>query len=110
MITSNKKGWGYNSLRLNVLTHTHTTGGGQYSAIMSVLPDQNEADQGQHGMPVSPSHGNTTMDMEQIMREQIRILQEQRAAVMMNEVIELQRERDLALGRVKSLKKCIEGK
>ena len=80
--------------------------------IMSVSPDLHQSDQEQHDTPVtvSPSHGNTMMDMEQVMREQIRILQEQRAAVMMNEVIELQRERDLALGRVKTLKKNIEGK
>ena len=44
------------------------------------------------------------------MREHnIRLLQEQRAAAMMEEVIDLQRERDLALGRIKSLKKNIEG-
>ncbi len=52
---------------------------------------------------------NSMTDMELKMREQIRILQEQRAAVMMEEVIDLQRERDLALGRIKVLKKSIEG-
>lgn len=62
-----------------------------------------------HNTAVSPVHGNSIVDMEKKMREQIRILQEQRAAVMMNEVIELQRERDLALGRVKTLKNTIQG-
>ncbi len=57
-----------------------------------------------------PCHqSNSMIDMELKMREQIRLLQEQRAAVMMEEVIDLQRERDLALGRIKIFKKNIEG-
>lgn len=49
------------------------------------------------------------VDMEDRMREEIRQLQERRAAAMMNEIIDLQRERDLAMGRVKTLKKTVEG-
>ena len=48
-------------------------------------------------------------EMEKSMREQIRILQEQRAAAMMNEMIDLQKERDIALSRIKLLKKSVEG-
>lgn len=48
-------------------------------------------------------------EMEKSMREQIRILQEQRAAAMMNEMIDLQKERDIALSRIKILKKSVEG-
>lgn len=67
--------------------------------------------QGEMGDEKQPtSHQSNSMTgMELKMREQIRLLQEQRAAVMMEEVIDLQRERDLALGRVKILKKNIEG-
>ena len=47
-------------------------------------------------------------EMEGKMREQIKKLQEQRAAAMMNEMIDLQKERDIALSRVKMLKKTVE--
>ena len=43
------------------------------------------------------------------MRREIRQLQEKRTAAMMNEVIELQRERDMATGMVKMLKQTMEG-
>ena len=43
------------------------------------------------------------------MREEIRELQEQRAAAMMTEIVELQKERDLALGKVKRLEKKVKG-
>lgn len=44
------------------------------------------------------------------MRSQIRQLQEKRSAAMMNEVVELQKERDIAVGRVKILKQTLEGR
>ena len=44
------------------------------------------------------------------MREEIRELQEQRAAAMMTEIVELEKERDLALGKVKRLEKKVKGK
>ena len=43
------------------------------------------------------------------MREKIRELQEQRAAAMMTEIVELQKERDLALGKVKRLENKVKG-
>lgn len=46
--------------------------------------------------------------MEEKMRQQIKKLQEQRAAAMMNEMMDLQKERDVALSRVKMLKKTVE--
>ncbi len=65
---------------------------------------------GDEYQPINSSHRSITVAaMEQKMREQIRLLQEHRAAVMMEEVIDLQRERDLALGRIKTLKKNMEG-
>ena len=48
-------------------------------------------------------------EMEEVMREQIKKLQEQRAVAMMNELMDLQKERDIALCRVKMLKKTVEG-
>lgn len=47
--------------------------------------------------------------MEEAMREEIRELQEQRAAAMMSEIVELQKERDLALGKTKRLEKKVKG-
>lgn len=47
-------------------------------------------------------------EMEGKMREQIKLLQEQRAAAIMNEMIDLQKERDIALSRIKMLKKSVE--
>ncbi len=44
------------------------------------------------------------------MRKEIRQLQEKRAAAMMNEVVEMQRERDMAVGRVKILTQTLEGR
>ncbi len=65
---------------------------------------------GDECQPINSSHQSIAVTaMEQKMREQIRLLQEHRAAVMMEEVIDLQRERDLALGRIKTLKKNMEG-
>ena len=40
---------------------------------------------------------------------EIRELQEQRAAAMMAEIVELQKERDVALGKVKRLEKRVKG-
>ena len=57
----------------------------------------------------SQNMAESLLDMEERMREEIRQLQEQRAAAMMHEIINLQRERDLAMGRVKTLKKTVEG-
>ena len=62
------------------------------------------------GVPVGGVGGRgSLMEMEVVMREQIRVLQEQRAAAMMNEVVELQRERDLAMGRVRRLERSVAG-
>ena len=44
------------------------------------------------------------------MRQEIRELQEERAAAMMAEILDLQRERDLALGKVGRLEKKVAGK
>lgn len=60
--------------------------------------------------PVSArSHHRSLLAMEETMREEIRELQEQRAAAMMTEIVELQKERDLALGKVKRLEKKVKG-
>lgn len=56
----------------------------------------------------SISNSTPLSDMEERMRTEIRTLQEQRAATMMAEVVDLQRERDLALGRIKALKKAAD--
>jgi uncharacterized coiled-coil DUF342 family protein len=45
--------------------------------------------------------------MEAAMREEIRELHEQRAAAMMTEIVELQKERDLAVAKVRRLEKKI---
>ena len=47
------------------------------------------------------------LTVETKMREQIKELQEKRAAAMMNEITELQRDRDIALSRLKQLEKII---
>ena len=52
--------------------------------------------------------GTSLAEMERV-RKEIRQLQEKRAAAMMNEVVELQRERDSALGRIKILRQTLEG-
>ena len=57
----------------------------------------------------STSKSKSFSDVEK-MRREIRQLQEKRAAAMMNEVVELQRERDTAVARVKILKQTLEGK
>ena len=44
------------------------------------------------------------------MREEIRELHEQRAAAMMTEIVELQKERDLAVAKVRRLEKKVKGK
>ena len=48
--------------------------------------------------------------MEAAMREEIRELHEQRAAAMMTEIVELQKDRDLALAKVRRLEKKVKGK
>ena len=48
-------------------------------------------------------------EMEGRMREQIRVLQEQRAAAMMTEIVDLQRERDMAVGKLKRMEKSVTG-
>ena len=48
------------------------------------------------------------MQMEERIREQIRELQEKRAAAMVTEITELQRERDLALTKVRQLQKSMD--
>ena len=61
--------------------------------------------------PVRPAsaHQRSLLAMEETMREEIRELQEQRAAAMMTEIVELQKERDLALGKAKRLEKKVKG-
>ena len=48
-------------------------------------------------------------EMEGRMREQIRVLQEQRAAAMMTEIVDLQRERDMVVGKLKRMEKSVAG-
>ena len=48
-------------------------------------------------------------EMEGRMREQIQALQEQRAAAMMTEIVDLQRERDMAVGKLKRMEKSVAG-
>lgn len=55
------------------------------------------------------SQQRSLIAMEETMREKIRELQEQRAAAMMTEIVELQKERDLALGKVKRLENKLKG-
>jgi hypothetical protein len=50
---------------------------------------------------------NAATSLAYQMREQIRELQEKRAAAMMNEITELQRERDVALNKVKQMDKAV---
>lgn len=50
------------------------------------------------------------MEIEGRMREQIRRLQEQRAAAMMGEIVALQRERDMAMGRIRQLERSVAGR
>lgn len=62
--------------------------------------------------PSSSNGGRGTSSLAHMekMRQEIRQLQEKRAAAMMNEVVELQRERDTAVGRVKIMKQTLEGR
>ncbi len=53
--------------------------------------------------------GSSVAEMDRV-RKEIRQLQEKRAAAMMNEVVELQRERDTALGRIRILQQTLEGR
>ena len=48
-------------------------------------------------------------EIEGRMREQIRVLQEQRAAAMMTEIVDLQRERDMAVGKLKRMERSVAG-
>lgn len=57
-----------------------------------------------------PKQKKNSLEEVEKMRREIRQLQEKRAAAMMNEVVELQRERDTAIARVKILKQSLEGK
>lgn len=43
------------------------------------------------------------------MRDKIRELHDQRAAAMMSEIIEIQKEKDLAMAKVKRLEKKVKG-
>lgn len=71
----------------------------------SIMASPNEEDSQSKLQRVETSY----TEMEKNMREQIRILQEQRATAMMNEMVDLQKERDIALSRIKMLKKSVEG-
>lgn len=55
----------------------------------------------------SPDSTLVVLTVEAKMREQIKELQEKRAAAMMNEITELQRDRDIALSRLKQLEKIM---
>ena len=59
-----------------------------------------------HGL--APSRPTLT-EIEGRMRDQIRRLQEARAAAMMAEIVDLQRERDLTMGRVRRLERSMAG-
>ena len=48
-------------------------------------------------------------EIEGRMREQIRVLQEQRAAAMMTEIVDLQREKDMAVGKLKRMERSVTG-
>jgi hypothetical protein len=59
--------------------------------------------------PTSPgSERGSLAAMEAAMREEIRELHEQRAAAMMTEIVELQKERDLAVAKVRRLEKKVK--
>lgn len=67
-----------------------------------------------HSGSSSPSssgrqHQKYTLEDMEKMRKEIRQLQEKRAETMMNEMVELQRERNTALGKVKILTQTMEG-
>ena len=49
-----------------------------------------------------------TSDMDKV-REEVRALQEQRATVLMYEIAELQKERDIAAGRIRRLERTVLG-
>ena len=66
------------------------------------------ASPGRRGSPRKQNMEASYAEMEEKMRQQIKKLQEQRAAAMMNEMMDLQKERDIALSRVKMLKKTVE--
>lgn len=85
-----------------------------YSEVDMQSNHQNQADMGNTNSSKADMGGSrpsksSLADMEK-MRKEIKQLQEKRAAAMMNEVVELQSERDTALGRVKILKQTLEGK
>ena len=66
------------------------------------------ASPGRGGSPIKQNMEASYAEMEEKMRQQIKKLQEQRAAAMMNEMMDLQKEKDIALSRVKMLKKTVE--
>lgn len=105
------------------LVWTNHEGGGAHPSFIE-LPfsiiaqgDGDPASQEQATPPLAPGSENPLeAEGEQSkgnsldkMRKEIRQLQEKRAAAMMNEVVELQRERDTAVARVKILKQSLEG-
>lgn len=49
------------------------------------------------------------MTMERAMRDEIRELHERRAAAMMTEIVDLQKERDMATAKVRRLEKKVKG-
>ena len=51
----------------------------------------------------------TLHEVEERMREQIKVLQEERAAAMMTEIVDLQREKDVALGKMKKMERSVAG-
>ena len=55
------------------------------------------------------SQQRSLLAMEAAMREEIRELHEQRAGAMMSEIVELQKERDLAVAKLKRLEKKVKG-
>ena len=57
----------------------------------------------------SVSIQRSLLSMEEAVRGEIRELHEQRAAAMMSEIVELQRERDVAMAKARRLEKKVNG-
>ena len=74
----------------------------------SIMADQGNSQLEDMAVSISEHEKRSLADVEK-MRKEIHTLQEKRAAAMMNEVVELQKERDVATGRVKILKQTLEG-
>lgn len=60
------------------------------------------------GRSTGPPSSLKMGQMEEKVREQIRVLQERRAAAMINEITDLQRERDLALAKSRLVQKTVD--